>query len=64
MGGVLLPQDKQFAISANVGNFRSENAVAIGAQFRLSDRAVGNLAIGGGLSQGGYGARAGVTFAW
>jgi len=64
LGGAALPSDKRFAISTNWGNFRGQNAVGVGAQFRLTDYAVANVGVGGGFAQGGIGSRAGVTFAW
>jgi hypothetical protein len=64
MGGSVLPSDKRFAISTNYGNFRGQNALSLGAQFRLTDYAVANLAVAGGFQQGGVGSRVGVTFAW
>jgi hypothetical protein len=62
--GVQLPSDKTFAISANYGYFRGENAVSLGAALRLTDWAVASFAVGGGVQQHGYGGRAGLTLAW
>lgn len=64
MGGTSLPSDKRFAVSTNYGNFRGQNALSLGAQMRLSDYAVANVAVAGGFQQGGIGSRVGVTFAW
>jgi hypothetical protein len=64
MGGNALPSDKKFAVSANWGTFRNQNALAVAAQMRVTDYAVINVGVGGGFQQGGVGGRAGVTFAW
>lgn len=64
LGGAVLPADKKFAISTNWGNFRGQNAVGVAAQYRLTNYAVANVGVGGGFAQGGFGSRAGVTFAW
>ena len=64
MGGSALPSDKRFAISTNYGNFRGQGAMSIGAQMRLSDYAVANVAVASGFQQGGIGSRVGVTLAW
>ena len=62
--GAQLPSDKNFAISANYGYFRGENAVSLGAALRLTDWAVASFAVGGGIQQHGIGGRAGLTLAW
>jgi hypothetical protein len=62
--GVSLPSDKNFAISANYGYFRGQNAVSLGGALRLTDWAVASFAVGGGVQEHGVGARAGVTLAW
>jgi hypothetical protein len=64
LGGTSLPGDKKFAITANWGNFRGENAMSLSAQFRVSDYIVLNGGVAAGFAQGGVGSRAGVTFAW
>jgi hypothetical protein len=64
MGGAALPSDKKFAISANWGTFRGENAMSLGAQLRLSEHVVLNGGVGAGFAQGGVGGRAGITMAW
>jgi hypothetical protein len=64
MGGSALPDNKRFAISANYGNFRGQNAASIGGQLRLSENLVANVAFASGLQLGGVGSRAGLTFAW
>ena len=64
LGGSALPADKRFAISANFGTFRGENAMSFGAQLRLSQNVVINGGLAAGLAQGGVGGRAGVTLAW
>jgi trimeric autotransporter adhesin len=64
MGGAALPSDKKFAVSANWGTFRGENAMSLGAQLRLSQNVVLNGGVAAGLAQGGVGGRGGVTVAW
>jgi hypothetical protein len=64
MGGTSLPPDKRFAISANWGTFRGENALSLAAQMRLSSNVILNGAVGTGFAQNGVGGRAGVTVAW
>jgi trimeric autotransporter adhesin len=64
MSGSALPDNKRFAITTNWGNFRGTNAMSFIAQTRLSDNIVANAAFAGGFQYGGYGTRAGLTFAW
>jgi trimeric autotransporter adhesin len=64
MGGVALPDNKKFAISANWGNFSGEDAFGGMAQFRVSNNFVANAAVGAGFARGGVGGRVGGTFAW
>ena len=64
MGGSALPSDKRFAISANWGTFRGENAMGLSAQMRLSQYVVLNGGFGAGFAEGGVGGRAGLTVAW
>ncbi len=64
MGGTVLPDNKRYAISANFGTFRGENAFAASAAVRLNEFIVANAAIGAGLARGGVGGRVGATFAW
>jgi hypothetical protein len=64
MGGTVLPDNKTYAISANFGTFRGENAFGASAAVRVTDFLVANAAIGTGLARGGVGGRVGATFAW
>jgi hypothetical protein len=64
MGGSMLPDNKRFAISGNLGTFNGENAFGGAAQLRLSDSFVANGGIGAGFARGGVGGRVGGTFAW
>jgi trimeric autotransporter adhesin len=64
LGGSALPSDKKFAVSANWGTFRGENAMSLGAQMRLNQYVVLNGGVAAGFAQGGVGGRAGVTVAW
>ena len=64
MGGSVLPSDKKYAISANWGTFRGENAIGLAGQMRLNQYVVLNGGVGAGFAQGGVGGRAGLTVAW
>jgi hypothetical protein len=64
MSGSALPSDKRFAVTTNWGNFRGTNAMSLVAQARVSDDVVANAGFAGGFQYGGYGTRAGLTFAW
>jgi trimeric autotransporter adhesin len=64
MSGSALPSDKRFAVTTNWGNFRGTNAMSLVAQARVSDNVVANAGFAGGFQYGGYGTRAGLTFAW
>ena len=64
LGGAALPDNKTFALTANYGTFRGENAFGGGMQMRVSENLVLNGAVGVGFARGGVGGRAGATFAW
>ena len=64
MGGTVLPDNKRYAITANFGTFRGENAFAASAAVRINEFVVANAALGTGLARGGVGGRVGATFAW
>ena len=64
MGGSALPDNKRYAISANYGTFRGENAFAGSLAIRITDNLVANGAVGTGLARGGVGGRVGATFSW
>ena len=64
LGAAALPDNKRYAITANVGTFRGESAFGGSAQFRVSDNLVLNAGIGAGFREGGVGARVGATWAW
>jgi YadA-like protein len=64
MSGSALPDNKRFAITTNWGNFRGTNAMSLIAQARVSDNIVANAGFAGGFQYGGWGSRAGLTFAW
>jgi hypothetical protein len=53
-----------FAVSANFGTVRGENAFGAGAAVRINEFLVANAALGTGLARGGVGGRVGATFAW
>ena len=62
--GAILPEGKQFAISAHWGGFRQQNAFGGNIQARVSQNIVLDGGVGVGLNYGGVGARAGATYAW
>jgi hypothetical protein len=64
LGAAALPDNKRYAITANVGTFRGQSAFGGSAQLRVSDNLVLNAGIGAGFSEGGVGARIGATWAW
>jgi hypothetical protein len=51
-------------VSTNWDNFRGTNAMSLILQARISDNVVANAGFAGGFQYGGYGTRAGMTFAW
>jgi hypothetical protein len=55
---------QEFANSASFGTFRGQNAMAFGAQLRLSQNVVLNGGVAAGFAEGGVGGRAGVKVAW
>jgi YadA head domain repeat (2 copies)/YadA-like membrane anchor domain len=62
LGGSTLPDNKRFAISANWGGFRGENAAGFTGLLRLNEDWVANGGVGFGFGRGGVGGRAGVTY--
>ena len=64
MGGIAVPETKLYAVSANLGAYRGETALAGGVAFRLTDNATLNGSLGVGVNHGDVGGRVGVTFAW
>ncbi len=65
MGGLALPSDKNFALSANVGFYDSKHAIAAQAAVRLSEHLTLNGGIGVGMdSTRKVGGRIGITAAW
>jgi hypothetical protein len=62
--GSILPEGKDFAISANIGTFEGEGAMAFGGVARLSDSFFASGGLGLGTNEGTTGGRAGVTYAW
>lgn len=62
--GAILPEGKQFAISAHWGGFRQQNAFGGNVQARVSQNIVLDGGVGVGLNYGGVGARAGATYSW
>jgi len=64
MGGIAVPESKLYAVSANLGLYRGETALARGAALRITDNATLNGSLGVGVNQGDVGSRFGVMFAW
>ena len=64
VSSVALPDNKKFAISTHVGEFRGQYALGGAAQLRVNANTVLDAGVGVGLRNGGVGARAGATFAW
>jgi autotransporter adhesin len=64
MGGIAVPETKLYAVSANLGAYRGETALAGGMAFRLTDNTTLNGSIGVGVNRGDVGGRVGLTFAW
>ena len=64
MGATTLPDNKRYAVSANIGTFRGQTAFGGTLQVRVSDNVVLNGAVGTGFGYGGVGGRGGLTYAW
>src|SRR5262249_55126131 len=64
MGGMAGTHATLPAVSANLGAYRGEAALAGGVAMRLTDNATLNGSLGVGVTRGDIGARVGVTFAW
>lgn len=64
MGGLALPQGKDFALSANVGFFDDRQAVAAQAALRVNEILYFNGGAGVGLSDNKVGGRVGLMAAW
>src|SRR5204863_8658472 len=57
MGGIAVPETKLYAVSANLGAYRGETALAGGVAFRLTDNATLNGSLGVGVNHGDLGGR-------
>ncbi len=64
MGGVALPQGKDFALGANFGFFDSKQAFAAQTAVRLNDVLMLNGGVGLGMATNQIGGRVGVMAAW
>lgn len=64
ISGGILPDDKSFAISGNLGFFEGESALAVSGSARVSDNLQINAGLGIGLGQNTTGGRVGFTLAW
>ena len=64
MAGVQLPAGKNYALSANWGNFMGENGFAATGAARLTDSTFVHAGFGVGASGGTVGGRAGITLGW
>jgi autotransporter adhesin len=64
MGGAAIPEGKTYAVTANLGEYRGNTALAGGFALRLTDYATVNASLGVGVDHGDVGGRVGTTFAW
>ena len=64
MGGIAIPQGKDFAVSANMGFYDSRQAFAAQSAIRLDETFTLNGGVGIGLNNNKVGGRIGVTAAW
>jgi hypothetical protein len=64
LGGLVLPQGKDFAVGANYGYFDSKQAFAAQTALRLNDVLLLNGGVGLGLDTSQLGGRVGVMAAW
>ena len=64
MGGIALPQGKDFALSANFGFFDTKQAFAAQTAIRLNDVLMFNGGFGLGMATNQIGGRVGVMAAW
>jgi hypothetical protein len=64
ISGGILPNDKSFALSGNLGFFEGESALAVSGSARVSDNLQINAGLGVGLGQNTTGGRVGFTLAW
>jgi hypothetical protein len=62
--GGYLPENKKFAVTANWGTFRGQNAFGAQGHLRINDHAIIHAGVGAGFRYGGVGGRAGMTLAW
>ncbi len=64
MGGIAIPDSKTYAVTANLGEYRGDTALAGGFALRVTDHATVNASLGVGIDHGDVGGRVGATFAW
>jgi hypothetical protein len=63
-GGAILPSDKSYSVSANVGFFENQSAMAFGGVARLVNDVFVNGGVGVGTTEGTVGGRVGAAYAW
>jgi hypothetical protein len=64
MGGLSLPKNANFAVSANLGFFEDKQAMAFQSALRINDTLVLSGGIGVGASSHHVGGRIGLTASW
>lgn len=64
LGGLALPHNANFAVSANLGVFEDKQAVSFQSAFRLGEGIILNGGIGVGIDSSLVGGRIGVMAAW
>jgi hypothetical protein len=64
LGGLVLPQGKDFAVGANFGYFDSKQAFAAQTALRLNDVLLVNGGVGLGMNTSQMGGRVGLMAAW
>jgi hypothetical protein len=64
MGGLTLPQGKDFALGANVGFYDDKQAAAAQAAIRLNEVVSFNAGVGVGFDNNKVGGRVGFMAAW
>ncbi len=64
MGGIAIPDGKNFALGANVGFYEDKQAFAAQAAIRITDMLTFNGGVGVGTDSNKVGGRVGFVAAW
>ncbi len=64
LGGIALPQGKNFAVAANLGFYDGKEAIAAQTAIRLDQTFTLNGGVGAGFENNKVGGRVGVMAAW